>query len=74
VLKTIIERFPIIICRWVYISMVLDTIITLTNIHVEEYEKVREFIKNDPEARTVYFVIALIGAISYLTLGSIFTW
>lgn len=72
-LKTIIERFPIIICRWVYISMVLDAIITLTNIHVEEYEKVWEFIKNDPEAKTAYFVIALIGFISYLTLGSIFT-
>ena len=54
--------------------MVLDAIITLTNIHVEEYEKVREFIKNDPEAKTAYFVIALIGFISYLTLGSIFTW
>lgn len=73
-LKTIIERFPIIICRVVYVSIGIDALMTLLNIHDEGYEKVREFIKNDPEAKTAYYVMALIGLISYLTLGSIFTW
>ena len=73
-LKTIIERFPIIICRWFYISMVIDAIITLTNIHVKGYEEIWDFMNNNPEVKTIYFVVAFIGAISYLTLGSIFTW